>query len=268
MKTLAKYLNKRKEVIDSLLKKPSDTYTASTFHKLRIEIKKLNSSFDLINCCATNFRRRATYKPYKIIFRKAGKVRELQIEDAMLKNYFGNKIIKDYRKTLKTLRLKAEKDFFSLLNKKIMRKLNKKHHSIIPHLREIDNKKIAIYLEKKEKQIKELLHREIIQTKQIHQLRKELKVLNYNKAITSKEKHSTQDVLPELLGKWHDCQVIIKHLKKTLNRRKLDKNEEAQLKIIQSKIINKRNILFDEIKKAIKENDLSRHSVILHHLFI
>jgi hypothetical protein len=268
MKTLTKYLKNRIDVIDSLLRKPRDKYKPNTFHKLRVEIKKLNSGFDLINFCSTTFKRKATYKPYKIIFSKAGKVRELQIEDAMLKNYFGNKIIKDYRKILKTLRLKAEKDFFSVLNKKIIRKLNKKHNSIIPHLRKIDNKKIAIYLEKKENQIKELLHRKIIQTKQIHQLRKELKVQNYNKAITSKEKHSTQDVLPELLGKWHDCQVIIKHLKKTLNRRKLDKNEEDQLKIIQSKIINKRNILFDEIKKAIKENDLSRHSVILHHLFI
>jgi hypothetical protein len=28
------------------------------------------------------------------------------------------------------------------------------------------------------------------------------------------QKLSKQDVLPKLLGKWHDCQVIIKHLKK------------------------------------------------------
>lgn len=268
MKTLAKYLKKRAAVINSLLKKPSNKYTASTFHKLRVEIKKLNSSFDLINCCATHFRRKATYKPYKIIFRKAGKVRELQIEDAMLKNYFGNKMIKDYRKILKKLRLKAEKDFFSLLNKKLLRKLNKKHRSIIPHLREIDNKKIAIYLEKKENQIKELLGQNIIQTEQIHQLRKELKVLNYNKAIIIKEKHSTQDVLPEFLGKWHDCQVIIKHLEKVLNQEKLSLSEAEQLKIIHSKIINKQNVLFNEIKKAIRENDLSGHSMIRHHVII
>lgn len=263
MKTLTKYLKKRKDVIDSLLRKPNDKYTATTFHKLRVEIKKLNSSFDLINFCSTNFKRKATYKPYKIIFGKAGKVRELQIEDAMLKNYFDNKYIKDYRKSLKKIRLKAEKDFFSLLNKKLRNQLNKKHHSIIPHLREIDDKKIAIYLEKKEDQIQELLGQNIIQTEQIHQLRKELKILNYNKAITTKQKQekelSKQDVLPELLGKWHDCQVIIKHLEKVLNRRKSSRNEEDQLKIIQSKIVNKRNILFNEIKKAILENTLSIH---------
>lgn len=259
MKTLTKYLKNRIDVIDSLLRKSRDKYTPNTFHKLRVEIKKLNSSFDLINFCSTTFKRKATYKPYKIIFGKAGKVRELQIEDEMLNNYFGNKMIKDYRKSLKKLRLKAENDFFSLVNKKLMDQLHKKHHSLIPHLREIDNKKIAIYLEKKENQIKELLHREIIQTEQIHQLRKKLKVLNYNKAITSKEKHSTQDVLPEILGKWHDCQVIIKHLEKALNQEKLSLTEAEQLKIIHSKIVNKRNILFNEIKKIKLEDALLRH---------
>ena len=256
MKTLTKYLKNRIDVIDSLLRKSRDKYTPNTFHKLRVEIKKLNSGFDLINFCSTTFKRKATYKPYKIIFSKAGKVRELQIEDEMLNNYFGNKIIKNYRKSLKKLRLKAENDFFSLVNKKLMDQLNKKHHSIIPHLREIDSKKTAIYLEKKENQIKELLHREIIQTEQIHQLRKELKVLNYNKAITSKEKHSTQDVLPEILGKWHDCQVIIKHLEKALHQEKLSPAEAEQLKIIHSKIVNKRNILFNEIKKVKLEDAL------------
>lgn len=259
MKTLTKYLKNRIDVIDSLLRKSRDKYTPNTFHKLRVEIKKLNSSFDLINFCSTTFKRKATYKPYKIIFDKAGKVRELQIEDEMLNNYFGSKMIKDYRKGLKKLRLKAENDFFSLVNKKLMDQLHKKKHSIIPHLRAIDSKKTAIYLEKKENQIKELLHREIIQTEQIHELRKELKVLNYNKAITSKEKHSTQDVLPEILGKWHDCQVIIKHLEKALHQEKLSLTEAEQLKIIHSKIVNKRNILFNEIKKVKLEDALLRH---------
>lgn len=49
MKTLTKYIKKRETVIDFLLRKPSNKYTPNTFHKLRVEIKKLNSIFDLIN---------------------------------------------------------------------------------------------------------------------------------------------------------------------------------------------------------------------------
>jgi len=255
MKTLTKYLKKRKDVIGFLLIKPSGKYTSNTFHKLRVEIKKLNSIFDLIKFCSTNFKRKTTYKPFKLIFRKAGKVRELQIEDAMLKNYFENKVIKDYRKNLKKLRLKAEEDFFLLVNKKLIDRLNKKHCILHPHLGKIDKKKINTYLEKKGNHIQELLGQQIIQTEQIHNLRKQLKILNYNRAIANKEKQDQDllklDLLPELLGKWHDHQVIIKHLKKALKRGQISPTEVGQLKIIQSKIANESNILFNEIENAI-----------------
>jgi hypothetical protein len=72
----------------------------------------LNSIFDLIHFCSNNFKQKTTYKPFKSIFRQAGKVRELQIEAAMLKKYFQNNVIKDYGKSLKRLRLKGEEDFF------------------------------------------------------------------------------------------------------------------------------------------------------------
>lgn len=255
MKTLTNYLKKRKATIDFLLRKPSDKYTPNTFHKLRVEIKKLNSFFDLINFCSTDFKRKTTYKPFKSIFRKAGKVRELQIEDSTLKKYFGHNIVKDYQKNLKRLQLKAEEDFFLLINKKLMDRLSKKHLAIIPHLCKIDKKKLSTYIAKKENHLQEIIGQEIIQTWQIHKLRKQLKLLNYNKEIVNKNKQdeslSKQDVLSELLGKWHDCKVIIRHIKKALNRGQLSLTEVDQLKTIQSKIVQEGNILLDEIKNAI-----------------
>lgn len=260
MKTLTKYLKKRKNAIDFLLRKPSKKYTPNTFHKLRVEIKKLNSLFDLIHFCSTDFKRKTTYKPFQSIFPQAGKVRELQIEDAMLKNYFGKKVIKDYRKNLKRLRLKAEEDFFLLVNKKLMNQLNKKYQAIIPHLHRINQKNINTYLDKKKNYIQELLVQESIQIEQIHKLRKQLKILNYNKALVDKEKPkeklSKQDVLPELLGKWHDCQVIIKHLKKTLKKGQLSLTELNQIKTIKSKIVHESNVLLNKIRNALPKSGL------------
>ena len=260
MKKLTKYLKKRKNAIDFLLRKPSKKYTPNTFHKLRVEIKKLNSLFDLIHFCSTDFKRKTTYTPFQSIFRQAGKVRELQIEDAMLKNYFEKKVVKVYRKNLKRLQLKAEEDFFLLVNKKLMNQLNKNYQAIIPHLHRIHQKNINTYLNKKNNYIQKLLDQESIQTEQIHKLRKQLKILNYNKAIVDKEKSeeklSKQDVLPELLGKWHDCQVIIKHLKKTLNTAKLGLTELVQIKTIKSKLVLESNILFNEIKNSIPKSGL------------
>lgn len=136
-----------------------------------------------------------------------------------------------------------------------MDRLSKIHLAIIPHLCKIDKKKLSTYIAKKENHLQEIIGQEIIQTWQIHKLRKQLKLLNYNKEIVNKNKQdeslSKQDVLSELLGKWHDCKVIIRHIKKALNRGQLSLTEVDQLKTIQSKIVQEGNILLDEIKNAI-----------------
>jgi CHAD domain-containing protein len=260
MKKLAKYIKNREAAIDFLLRKPRNKFTQNTYHKLRIEIKKLNSVFDLIRFYSTDFRRKKTYNPFKSIFRQAGKIRELQIEAAMLKKYFRKNSTNDYDKRLKKLRLKAEEDFFLLVNKKLMNQLNKKYQKIIPHLHRINQKNINTYLDKKKNYIQELLVQESVQIEQIHKLRKQLKILNYNKALVDKEKPeeklSKQDVLPELLGKWHDCQVIIKHLKKTLKKGQLSLSELNQIKIIKSKIVHESNVLLNEIRNALPESGL------------
>ena len=84
VKHLIKYFNKRKSTIDSILKKSNSKYNSKTIHKLRIEIKKLNALFDLIYFCENNFKQKKTFEPLKFIFRQAGKVRELQLEEEMI----------------------------------------------------------------------------------------------------------------------------------------------------------------------------------------
>ena len=255
MKRLTKYLKNRKTAIDSILRKTRNKYTVNTFHKLRVEIKKLNSFFDLVNFCSNNFKKKAGNKPFKSIFRQAGKVRELQIEDAIIKKYLANNCIKDYRKSLRKLQLVAKDDFFLLVNKKMINLLNKKYLAIIPHLYLINQKKINAYLEKKKKDIQELLVEGTIQIEQIHMLRKQLKTVNYNEAISDKtrpkEQLVEQKILLDLLGKWQDCHVIIEHFEKTLKRSQLHLAEVDHIKTIQSKISFERNILVDEINKVL-----------------
>lgn len=257
MKRLIKYLKKRKTTIDFLLKIPENKYSSNTFHKLRVEIKKLNSLFDLIHFCSSDFKRKKTYKLFKSIFRQAGKVRELQLEDTMLKKYFDKKAIKDYRKNLKTQQFKAEGKFFALVNKKLLIQLNKKYRLIILHLYNVNPQKINTYFEKKRNQIQELLGQESTQIKQIHEIRKKLKILNYNRAIVVEEQPEKKllklDVLPELLGKWHDCQVIIEHLEKTQNKKQLSLATLQQIKIIKPKIVSEYKILFNKIKIIIPD---------------
>ena len=93
MKAPTKYLKKREDAINFLLEKPTRAYTIDTFHKLRVEINKLNAFFELINFYSKDFKRKKTFKPFKLIFRQAGKVRELQVEEAILRKYFLNNFI-------------------------------------------------------------------------------------------------------------------------------------------------------------------------------
>src|SRR5688572_32167235 len=118
MKALTNYLHKREAAIHAILKKPRRKYSSKTFHKLRVELKKLNAILKLISFCAQDLNREKTFKPFKKVFRKAGKVREIQVEEKMLKKYLPKNSLKRYRKRLKKRRSKAQKIYFKLVNKK------------------------------------------------------------------------------------------------------------------------------------------------------
>src|SRR5436190_20764312 len=105
MKTLKKHLDDRKLAITTFLEQPRDQYTPETFHKLRVEIKKLNALFDLIDFCSKDFKRKKTFRPYHKIFRQAGKVRELQIEETIVQNYCNEHCLVDYQNKLKLQQL-------------------------------------------------------------------------------------------------------------------------------------------------------------------
>jgi len=174
VKALVKYLEKRRSTTDSLLEMPNDKYTSGTFHKLRVEIKKLNALFELVNFCAKDFKREKTFEPFKLIFRQAGKVRELQLEEAMLKKYLSNNPLNNYRSYIKKLLLKEQSDFFLMVNKIPAARLKNKYDRIVPFLSEVDNKKANRYLEKKENSIKKLLGQSILRKQQNKKIHKEL----------------------------------------------------------------------------------------------
>jgi hypothetical protein len=90
-----------------------------------LKLKK-NALFELINFCSKDFKRKKLFKPFKLIFRLAGKVRELQVEEAMLKKYFTGNLLTDYRNSLKKLRLQEQENYFTIRNKKFAAQLKKR----------------------------------------------------------------------------------------------------------------------------------------------
>jgi CHAD domain len=260
MKALKKYLKKREAEITALLRKDVRSYDARTVHAFRVEIKKMNAFVRLINYAAGDFNRKKILKPFKAIFRQAGKLRELQVEEAMLKKYTFNSLLTDYRKDLKHQRSEEQKDFYSILNSKLARRVKKNCRKIFPLVSEADEKKVSQYLKKKQKKIEKLVTKNTLQTAELHKLRKWLKELEYNRnSVGIKEPKSRSvkaNTLPILLGKWHDCQVMIRHLEKVTRVRGKHPREVAQLKKTTKDVSADRDLLFDKIKMALTT---SRH---------
>ena len=261
MKLNVKYLKNRRDAINFLLEKPKRLYTPATFHKLRVELKKFDAFFDLIKFSTKDFKQKKTFKPFKLIFIHAGKVRELQVEEAMLKKYFLDNLLTEYSNSLKKLRLQEQKDYFSIVNKKFASEVKKKYREIVPFIAQMDKKKVKDYMKKKKSKIEKLLSQGTLETPQAHALRKRLKKFNYNRKslnLGKQEKSlSNKDVLPDLLGKWHDCQVVIKHLKKSMNTIGKDSKEVTQRKTVKANISSDSKELFSKINAAIHTSNFS-----------
>ena len=254
MKALETYFKKRKKAINLILEKAPDCYTVETFHELRLEIKRLSALFELIAFCSKKFKLQKTYKPFRIIFKKAGKIREIQLEQTLLEKQPNFHLLKKYPNRLKKLETKEIKNFFSTANKRLIKKLKGKYRKIIRFFTKTSKKKVNRYRNKARKEMKRLIQKNDFKKKQIHDFRKRLKVYQYNEKIlhpNQKKIVPDQHKMSDLLGKWHDYDVVILHLKKIISTFKKDSNERKQLRIIKVTMTSKRAFLFVKINAAL-----------------
>jgi len=259
MKTGHGILKKQEKAINHYLDKSPDTFTSNDFHQLRLEIKKLNAFLDLVDFCSKDFNRNKIFKPFTEIFRKAGKIRELQLEKITIKKHQIDGLLKDYFMGLKWQESREKTKFFILIKLLFPDQLHKKINKIIPYLSEINDEKIKKYLEKKNRSIQKLMSKSILNRKEMHHLRKQLKTFNYNRKIVSSENDVTKTPLKSgltsLLGKWHDCEVLLQHLKKEIAKEKLNYRETQELHNLKTAVVSKRKLLFDKINTILLTQD-------------
>jgi CHAD domain-containing protein len=267
MKSIKKYLKKRIETIDFLLNVPKRFYTISTFHQLHLEIKKLNALIDLIDFCSKDFNRKKIYKPFKRIFHQAGKVRELQVEEAMMKKYLRIVFLKEYNNSLKQQRIKEQKKFFSIANKKFVVLLKRKYSEILPYLSQIEENRVNRFMEMRRERIEKLLNQNPLPPTKMHLLRKQIKRFNYNRKYLNTREENCQssewDVLPDLLGKWHDSQNFVEYLESAKDAAGVNPEAVQQLERIKSNVISDTDILLYKINKAIPKSEFFRKQAAL-----
>nr|WP_315233672.1 CHAD domain-containing protein [uncultured Flavobacterium sp.] len=255
MKALKTYFSKRKSAINLILEKSPKSYIPETFHSLRVEIKKMNALFDLLNYCSKKFKRKKNYYSFKLIFKQAGRIRELQIEHSLLAEQPNSHLLQAYYKHLKKLETKELKHFFAIANKSFVIKFRKKYRKIIPLLTQTSKKKVNRYMDKKRREIKKLMCKTKFKKTQMHTFRKQLKTYQYNEKILSCESQNqslqNKNILSDLLGEWHDYEVVINHLKKGIKSNKTISSETKQLQVTKALLTSKRELLFDKINATL-----------------
>jgi CHAD domain-containing protein len=187
-------------------KKPDD------LHRLRVTIKRINALFDLFSSTQKSFRRKKNYKPYRTIFKAAGRIREAQLHIHSLKKK-DKRIIAPFQEIIlmETRALVSNRPANIKAIENIAAKIEKT-------AKRVTKKEVAHYLQKeKQKLLKNMVA--VSAPAQLHPLRKKLKRLLYNYELaeeTNAQKEANLlhnlDMLQHDIGLWHDKVVLLKQL--------------------------------------------------------
>lgn len=249
-KKLKKYFKSRVKGIETELQKPDKNFNKEDFHNLRVEIKKTRALAAMVNSATKKFNRKKTLKPLKKIFQQAGKVRELQLEEALLRKYDSKHQLRNYLQYLGD-REHNEKEAFANIHKANKIHLKKTGKKITSFINKVNKKDVNKYVKGKENEIKKLVKKDRLKISQVHQLRKDLKQLQYDlKSLSNKKiKENGMDALQELMGRWHDLRVMHRQLKNAINRDLVRPSERKPALQIADKLKEQSQILFEKINK-------------------
>lgn len=241
MKTSSLVTNFFRKQTDELLlsfEKTVESFTENDFHLVRIDIKRIKALLTLLKEVHPKFNRKKYFSPFKVIFRQAGKIRDLQIQLIMVKANPLNSPIEKFEQEL-SRQISTEKKKLSILIKpSLIRDLRRKTSTLTDYLSHIRGKAVKRYLKKKEKTIHQLLSPVELKPSGIHELRKRIKELYYlQKMMEPKNiRVINTDQFQELLGKWHDGRVFLQGLKTFMKSRTLPQEDISTFELLKRKM--------------------------------
>lgn len=249
---LIKFYHQHADAVNELLQKPTPEFHEEDFHALRVHIKKIKAVFSLTDACVKKFKQDKLFKPFKTVFQQAGKVRELQLQVSLMKKYKQDPALKDYYKKLEDDIQKEHQEFFKLVDYKLKNSLIKKVKETLPYLSKVNSSAVRKFLQEKRIHIEELIQKGNPQTEQVHDLRKHFKELFYlQKIFQPKTKRlAIADDFQELVGQWHDHQVISNDLLKDAQNHKLKPEQVKAIMTLQKKISAHAARVFNKIEFA------------------
>ncbi len=255
MKVVKKHFKNQKKSIILFLKNVKIANSVSFYHKLRVNIKKLDALLKLLNFCEKDFKRTMLFKPFKILFKQTGKIRELQLEEEMLLGHSKKDDLIFYYQNLKKLKKENQLLFYKTVNEDFIKKIEC-FKKIKPYLKKISPKKVNSYLNDIRISIYKILNKKDLQVSKLHKLRIYLKTHGYTQkflGVKPEDKVFVNKFILNILGEWHDLQVVIKHLNKAIISESTSDKEVSELEKIRLRIMAKNNLMYDKIKLLVSE---------------
>lgn len=251
-KYLINYLNQQFETLDGILEKPVQQLEAADYHRLRTTLKRIRACAALLDYGTRKFPAKKTVKPLKKLFRYAGGIREHQLELALLTDL-------GYRDKLPGLSAGLEKSLVKktaalekLAGKQFIAKVSKRKKRFEKPVKKLKHKAVTHFLEDRMAHVALLRQIEVLNTKQLHDVRKNLKEYLYaGEAFPEATVHSpVVDEVQELLGQWHDYAVIGRRFRKALRNDKLGPGETADARALVDEIRERERIVLRQLTEA------------------
>ena len=247
------YLKKIRKKILHLLKKSPGKFEDEDYHQLRVEIKKLKSVAGFLEFANEGFSKTKHLKPFSKIYKQAGKIRELQLEEAFLKKNDAQ-FIEHYLKEMDKKIQKEKKKFGLLITKKIRKKTKKAISKTAQVLRKTGEDDVIRFIKNERSKIASLIVQLPVNPANAHQLRKILKEDFYNRKRVDwpSENIEAENDLLLLLGKWHDCVVLNNQIGTSVSKAETDPDELAQLLKINAGVFAESENLFSQVNAALE----------------
>lgn len=214
MKELNRFTCKRFDRLKKLLKSYPLDNDIETLHKIRVEIKKIKAINELVNNHVKGFHSHRMYVPLRDIFRVAGKIREPEVFYELLIRYEIEGIA-DSRipgsGTQDTLLRKFQQEIPHYID--VVKSQKKRLWKVLVKIkaknvrRYVKEREAALRLQLKGKWTKSALHKVRKTVKQILYLRETSRALRNGSG-------SFLDKMQELIGQWHDVELLLSVLRK------------------------------------------------------
>jgi CHAD domain-containing protein len=206
------YVLERLQSVEENLPAYKKTRRPERLHNLRVEIKKIRAAFSFAKDV---YKEKFSVDPIKPLFKKAGEIRELLINIAMLKSGSGGqtKLVNELRKKARDLRLEFVKQTAEY-DKEV-----KKFRAAIEMPDEVPDKgRVKRYFKRAIGKAKTDLENK--DRENLHDLRKRIKTIMYAYHLLPKKLQKEVDVnedfidqLQQKTGDWHDTYAAIDYLK-------------------------------------------------------